>query len=67
MYKRTNVEIDIDLVKDVIETYRLKSIKETVVFCLEKSIEVKKKRRDRLKLRGKVQWEGNLSEMREMR
>lgn len=63
MYKRTNIEIDFDLVNEVMETYNLKSIKEAVNFCLEKSIEAKK-RRDLLNLRGKVNWEGNLSEMR---
>jgi Arc/MetJ family transcription regulator len=64
MYKRTNVEIDLDLVQQVMETYNLKSIKEAVNYSLEKSIEAKK-RRNLLLLKGKVKWEGNLSEMRE--
>jgi Arc/MetJ family transcription regulator len=64
MYKRTNVEIDIDLVKDVMEKYHLKSIKEAVNFSLEKSIEAKN-RQKLLELKGKVKWDGNLDEMRE--
>jgi len=65
MYKRTNVEIDLDLVKEVMETYNLKSIKEAVNFSLGKSIQAKK-RQNLLLLKGKVKWEGNLSEMREV-
>ncbi|HCE58933.1 MAG TPA: DUF2191 domain-containing protein [Prolixibacteraceae bacterium] len=65
MYKRTNIEIDLDLVQEVMETYNLKSIKEAVNFSLEKSIQAKK-RHDLLLLKGKVKWEGNLSEMREV-
>jgi len=65
MYKRTNIEIDLDLVQEVMETYNLKSIKEAVNFSLEKSIQAKK-RYDLLQLKGKVKWEGNLPEMREV-
>jgi len=63
MYKRTNIEIDLDLVKEVMEKYRLKSIKEAVNFSLEKTAE-SKKRAELLKMKGKVKWEGNLDEMR---
>ncbi|MGC9353054.1 MAG: type II toxin-antitoxin system VapB family antitoxin [Mariniphaga sp.] len=64
MYKRTNIEIDLDLVKEVMEKYKIKTIKEAVNFSLEKIIE-SKKRRDLLQMKGKINWEGNLDEMRQ--
>ncbi len=63
MYKRTNVEIDLDLVQEIMKTYNLKSIKEAVNFSLEKTIE-QQKRRKLLAMEGKIEWEGNLDEMR---
>ena len=65
MYKRTNIEIDMDLVKEVMEKYRIKTIKEAVRFSLEKIIE-SKKRKDLLQMKGKINWEGNLDEMRKI-
>jgi Arc/MetJ family transcription regulator len=65
MYKRTNIEIDMNLVKEVMEKYRIKTIKEAVHFSLEKIIE-SKKRKDLLKMKGKINWEGNLDEMRKI-
>jgi Arc/MetJ family transcription regulator len=64
MYKRTNIEIDLDLVKEVMEKYQIKTMKEAVNFSLEKIIE-SKKRKNLLQLKGKVKWEGNLDEMRQ--
>jgi len=63
MYKRTNVEIDMNLVQEVMEKYKLKSMKEAINFSLEKTIESKKRAR-LLEMKGKVNWEGNLDEMR---
>ncbi len=63
MYKRTNVEIDLDLVQEIMKTYNLKSIKEAVNFSLEKTID-QQKRKKLLAMEGKIQWEGNLDEMR---
>lgn len=63
MHKRTNIEIDLDLVQEVMSAYHLKSIKEAVNFSLEKTIE-SKKRKKLLDLKGKVKWEGNLNDMR---
>lgn len=63
MYKRTNVEIDLDLVQEIMKTYKLKSIKEAVNFSLEKTID-QQKRKKLLAMKGKIQWEGNLDEMR---
>jgi Arc/MetJ family transcription regulator len=64
MYKRTNIEIDQNLVKEVMKIYQLKTIKEAVNFSLEKTIE-SRKRKNLLQLKGKVKWEGNLDEMRQ--
>ena len=63
MYKRTNVEIDLDLVQEIMKTYNLKSIKEAVNFSLEKTID-QQKRKKLLAMQGKIQWEGNLDEIR---
>ena len=63
MYKRTNVEIDLNLVQEIMKTYNLKSIKEAVNFSLEKTID-QQKRKKLLAMEGKIQWEGNLDEMR---
>jgi len=64
MYKRTNIEIDLNLVKEVMQKYQLKSIKEAVNFSLAKTVE-SQKRANLLNLKGKVKWEGNLDEMRQ--
>jgi Arc/MetJ family transcription regulator len=63
MYKRTNIEIDVDLVREVMETYSLKSMKDAINFSLEKTVEAKN-RAKLLKMRGKINWEGDLDEMR---
>jgi Arc/MetJ family transcription regulator len=63
MYKRTNIEIDLDLVKEVMEKYQLKSMKDAINFSLENTVESIKRAR-LLQMKGKVTWEGNLDEMR---
>ncbi|MGE0021546.1 MAG: type II toxin-antitoxin system VapB family antitoxin [Draconibacterium sp.] len=63
MYKRTNIELDIDLVNEVMAIYKLKSIKEAVHLSLQKTIE-QQKRKKLLAMEGKIEWEGNLDEMR---
>ena len=63
MYKRTNIEIDLDLVKEVMEKYQFKSMKDAINFSLENTVESIKRAR-LLKMKGKVSWEGNLDEMR---
>ena len=42
---------------------RMKSIKEAVKFTFQKTIE-QQKRRKLLAMKGKIEWEGNLDEMR---
>ncbi len=64
MHKRTNIEIDLDLVKEVMAAYNLRTIKEAVNFSLEKTVE-SKKRANLLRMKGKVEWQGNLDEMRQ--
>ena len=63
MYKRTNIEIDLNLVKEVMEKYQLKSMKEAINFSLENTVESIKRAR-LLQMKGKVAWDGNLDEMR---
>ena len=63
MYKRTNIKIDIDLVQEVMKTYRIKTIKEAINFSLQKTAWAQK-RKNLLQLKGQVKWEGSLDEMR---
>lgn len=63
MYKRTNIEIDVDLIKMAMEVTHIGTIKEVVHHSLKELIKLNK-RRDILNLKGKVKWEGNLNEMR---
>jgi Arc/MetJ family transcription regulator len=63
---RTNIDIDDKLVKEGLKVTHLRTKKELVNFALEELI--KKARRKRiLELEGKVQWEGDLSQMRASR
>jgi Arc/MetJ family transcription regulator len=63
MYKRTNIELDVDLVKKAMEVSHIHTIKDVVHHSLNELIKLNK-RKDLLKLKGKVSWEGNLDEMR---
>jgi len=63
MYKRTNIELDVDLVKKAMEITNIKTIREVVHHSLREIIRLNK-RRGILKLKGIVKWEGNLTEMR---
>jgi Arc/MetJ family transcription regulator len=63
MYKRTNIELDVDLVKKAMEVSHIDTIKEVVNYSLKELIKLNK-RKDLLKLKGMVSWEGNLDEMR---
>ena len=60
---RTNIEIDQNLMEQALELSQLKTKKEVVHRALEHYV----KRLRRLKIlsmQGKVEWEGNLNEMR---
>jgi Arc/MetJ family transcription regulator len=63
MYKRTNIELDVDLVKKAMEVSHIDTIKEVVHYSLRELIRLNK-RRELLNLKGKIKWEGDLNEMR---
>jgi Arc/MetJ family transcription regulator len=63
MHKRTNIELDVDLLKKAMELTHLSTIKEVVNYSLREVIRINK-RRELLKFKGKVDWEGNLDQMR---
>lgn len=63
MHKRTNIEIDVDLVKKAMELTHLTTIKDVVHHSLREVIRLNT-RKELLKFKGKVNWEGDLNEMR---
>jgi len=63
MHKRTNIEIDIDLIKEAMQLTELRTIKDVVHHSLRELIKLEK-RKKLLKLKGKVIWEGDLDQMR---
>jgi len=63
MHKRTNIELDIELVKKAMEVTNKTTIKDVVHHSLHEIIKMNK-RKELLKLKGKVKWEGDLNEMR---
>jgi len=63
MHKRTNIELDVDLVKKAMELTHLHTIKDVVHHSLTEVIRMNK-RKNILKFKGKVNWNGNLDEMR---
>jgi len=65
MYKRTNIELDTDLVKEAMRLTKLSTIKDVVHHSLEEVIK-SLKRRKMLEFKGKVEWEGDLDEMRSL-
>lgn len=63
MHKRTNIELDVNLINEAMELTEIKTIKEVVHHSLRELIRLEK-RKKLLGLKGKVQWEGDLDEMR---
>lgn len=63
MHKRTNIELDIDLLKKAMELTHLKTIKDVVHHALREVIK-QNERKKLLSLKGKILWEGSLEEMR---
>ena len=63
MHKRTNIELDVDLVNKAMEVTHLNTIKDVVHHSLKEVIRLNK-RKELLKFKGKVNWEGDLNEMR---
>jgi len=60
---RTNIELDDQLVKEGLKLFKCKSKRELVHLALKELVKGSK-RKEMLKLRGQVQWEGNLDELR---
>ena len=61
--KRTNIELDVALLEEAMKLTDSKSIKDLVHYSLKEVIRLNKKK-ELLKFKGKVKWEGNLDEMR---
>lgn len=60
---RTNIVVDDDLMAEALKLSNLKTKKSVVETALKLLVQVKRQEAIR-KLRGKLNWEGNLSEMR---
>ncbi|GAB3694556.1 type II toxin-antitoxin system VapB family antitoxin [Spirosoma flavus] len=60
---RTNIDINDELIQEAMEISHTKTKKATVELALHEYIKMMR-RRDLLNLRGKVQWEGDLDQMR---
>jgi Arc/MetJ family transcription regulator len=63
---RTNIELDEKLVKEGLKLTHQKTKKDLVNYALRELV-VKLRRKKLLELEGKVEWEGNLEEMRRNR
>lgn len=63
---RTNIELDEKLVEEALKLSRLKTKKAVVHYALQELVR-KKKRKRLLELEGKVEWRGNLAELRKSR
>lgn len=60
---RTNIEIDDKLMKDTLKITGLKTKREAVELALQTLLKLEKQTGFR-KLRGKIDWQGDLEEMR---
>ena len=63
---RTNIELDEKLVNEAMKLTHIKTKKELVNYAIEELVH-KLKRKKILDLEGKVEWTGDLSEMRKSR
>lgn len=63
---RTNIDLDDRLVKQGLRAFKCKSKRELVHLALSELLK-KAKRKEILKLRGQVKWEGDLDELRRSR
>ena len=63
---RTNVDLDDKLVDEAMRLTKKKTKKELLNFALEELVRSQKQRKI-LELRGKVEWVGNLEELRKSR
>lgn len=60
---RTNIEIDDKLMKDILKATGLRTKREAVELALQTLLKLEKQTEFR-KLRGKIDWQGDLEEMR---
>jgi len=60
---RTNIDIDVELMEEILDKTTLKTKKEVVDKALREFLR-KIKLRELAELSGKITWEGNLDEMR---
>jgi len=63
---RTNIELDEKLVDEALKLVHMKTKKELVNYALRELVR-KIKRKKLLELEGRVEWTGNLNEMRKSR
>jgi Arc/MetJ family transcription regulator len=63
---RTNIDLDDRLVEEGLRIFKCKTKKELIHLALHELLKTEK-RKEILKLRGRLQWEGNLEEMRRSR
>ncbi|MDH3975694.1 MAG: type II toxin-antitoxin system VapB family antitoxin [Deltaproteobacteria bacterium] len=63
---RTNIDLADDLVAEGLSLTKLKTKKELVNYALEELIK-RERRKGILEIEGKIEWEGNLDEMRKSR
>ena len=63
---RTNIELDEKLVDEALELTHIKTKKELVNHAIRELVS-RAKRRKLLELEGRVEWTGNLAEMRKSR
>lgn len=66
VFMRTNIELDDKLMKEAIKLSKIKTKKELVNIALEEYVK-KLKRIELANLFGKIEWEGDLDEMRTSR
>jgi Arc/MetJ family transcription regulator len=63
---RTNIDLDDRLVEEGLRVFKCKTKKELIHLALQELLKTEK-RKEILKVRGRVQWEGDLEETRRSR
>jgi Arc/MetJ family transcription regulator len=63
---RTNIDLDDRLVEEGLRVFKCKTKKELIHLALQELLKAEK-RKEILKLRGRLQWAGDLEEMRRSR
>jgi Arc/MetJ family transcription regulator len=63
---RTNIDLDDQLVEEGLRVFKCKTKKELIHLALQELLKTEK-RKEILKLRGRLQWQGDLEETRRSR